>query len=148
MFMKIIIPPHKKISKEVLELTDNLKKDIEGMKELVRVNKFENGRMGYAVAHCQVSEDPYKIFVAVQNILSNSVVINPRILEKSEPYTVKELCLSFPYRSEIKVRRYNKIKVKYLDEQMEEHEEELEGIKAQIFQHEIQHFSGRTIYDK
>lgn len=118
------------------------------MEELMRVNKFTNGRSGYAVAHCQVSENPFRIFVVKEGMAPHTVVINPKITEKYEPFTAIEACLSFPFRSGVKVKRYFKIKAKYQDRYLNEHEQDFEGIMAQVFQHEMQHFNGQTIYDK
>lgn len=145
--MKIILPPHKKQSRPVHEITGELKSDIAGMEKLVRLNNFENNRGGYAVAHCQVSENPYRIFVAREGVLPTSVVINPKIIEKSEPFTAKECCLSFPFRPFTNVKRFYNIKVSYLDRHMQEQEDSFEGVQAQIFQHEIQHFNGQNIYN-
>ena len=146
--MKIILPPHKKQSQQVLELTDELKSDIAGIEEILRKNQFENNRNGYAIAHCQVSENPYCIFVAREGILPESVVINPKIIEKSDPFTAIEGCLSFPFRPFIKVKRFSKIRVSYLDRNMKSKEGNFSDKEAQIFQHEIQHFKGQNIYQK
>ena len=144
--MNIILPPHKKQSVPVKEMTDEIKKDIDEMKILINKNEFTNGQKGYAVAHCQVSKNPLRIFVCVDGLFDGTVVINPKILEKSELFTAVESCLSFPFRKGIKVKRFNRIKVSYYNENMEEITTELTGILSQIFQHEIQHFNGGNIY--
>ena len=145
--MEIIYPPHKKQSAKVVELSRELENDIEGMEKMMEKQKFINGRKGYAIAHCQVSNNPYRIFVSVVDVLPHTCVINPVLLEKYESYTVKEGCLSFPFRGEKKVKRYRKIKVYYQDRYLQEHTKEFEGLPAQIFQHEIQHFNGENIYN-
>jgi len=142
----MILPPNRKLSKQVDELTEELKKDIESMEEMMIVNKFLNGRSGFAVAHCQVSENPYRIFVAKEGFMPHTVIINPKIIEKSEPFTAQEGCLSFPFRPFVSVKRYFKITVEYQDRYLNKHTKEFEGINAQIFQHEIQHFNGQNIY--
>ncbi len=69
---------------------------------------------------------------------------------------VMEGCRSFPFRSDRKVARYQRIKVSY-DMVMDslnvpgkvvlKHEEAwVEGLVAQIFQHEIAHSHGELIY--
>ena len=80
-------------------------------------------------------------------VLPHDIVINPKILEKDERYTVKEGCLSFPFRGQKKTIRYNKIKVEYQDIKMKKHVKKFEGKEAQIFQHEIQHFNSDHIYN-
>lgn len=146
--MNILIPPHKKQSQVVEKLTGSLKKDIKEMKTLVGKDSYTNGRHGFAVAHCQVSENPYRLFVAKKDVLPHQVIINPKIIEKDGKFTAQEGCLSFPYRPFIKISRWFNIEVRYQDEEMQEHIKEFSGIRSQIFQHEIQHFSGNNIYGK
>jgi len=45
------------------------------------------------------------------------------------------------------VKRYERIRVNYLDEDLEEKEEELDGFMARVFQHEIDHVNGNHILD-
>ena len=146
--VKILLPPHKIPSEPVEKLTDELKKDIEGMRFLLHLQKFDNNRQGMAIAHCQVSRKPVGLFVAQMGLLPHSLVINPYITEESEPYMVREMCLSYPNEKAVVVERFRKIKVHYEDEYGQEWDKELEGLQAQIFQHEIQHFEGDNIYNK
>jgi peptide deformylase len=46
------------------------------------------------------------------------------------------------------VPRYKKIRLKYLDESAIEHEQDFEGIIAQIIQHEVDHLNGILFVDK
>ncbi|NBV06141.1 MAG: peptide deformylase [Proteobacteria bacterium] len=73
--------------------------------------------------------------------------VNPEIIELSkESSSYNEGCLSFPEaRSE--VIRPKIVKVKYLDENNEEHVEEMSGILATCIQHEIDHLNGITFVD-
>ncbi len=75
-------------------------------------------------------------------------VINPEILEfGDELIEFEEGCLSIPgiYRN---VTRPEKIKVKYMDENNEVHEELLEGLISRAFQHELDHLDGVLFIDK
>jgi peptide deformylase len=75
------------------------------------------------------------------------VFINPIILEEfSEPWNFEEGCLSIPNIRE-KISRKAKIKVRYFDEQWMLHEEELDGMKARIVQHEYDHLEGKLFLD-
>lgn len=66
----------------------------------------------------------------------------PSILEKSEPYNVREGCLSLPNYFET-IERYNKVKVKYFTLESDQPViEEADGALAQIWQHEIDHVNG------
>ena len=75
------------------------------------------------------------------------VMINPEMLEMSEEEEeASEGCLSIPGISE-KVKRAEWIKIKYLDEQFNEHIVEFEGFKARVVQHEYDHLEGNLFTD-
>lgn len=74
------------------------------------------------------------------------VLINPEILETSGEQTGEEGCLSVPGKSGI-VTRPDHVKVKALNEDMEEIELEGEGLLARAFCHEIDHLSGKLYVD-
>ena len=71
------------------------------------------------------------------------VMINPEIIQKSQPYETEEGCLSL--QGVRKTTRYRKIKVHYQDESFVEHTQEYEGHVAQIIQHECDHLEGIII---
>ena len=75
------------------------------------------------------------------------VLINPEILEKRGEQTGYEGCLSVPGKWGI-VTRPNYVKVRALNEEMEEFEIEGEGLLARAFCHEIDHLSGHLYVDK
>ena len=74
------------------------------------------------------------------------VLINPEILETSGEQTGEEGCLSVPGKSGV-VTRPDHVKVKALNEDMEEIELEGEGLLARSFCHEIDHLSGKLYVD-
>ena len=69
------------------------------------------------------------------------ILINPEILETSGEQTGEEGCLSVPGKSGV-VTRPDYVKVKALNEDMEEIELEGEGLLARAFSHEIDHLDG------
>ena len=69
------------------------------------------------------------------------VLINPEILELSGEQTGQEGCLSVPGKAGI-VTRANYVKVKALDENMDEIIVEGEDLLARAIQHEVDHLSG------
>jgi peptide deformylase len=76
------------------------------------------------------------------------IFINPEIIDRdSENIFFSEGCLSIPDIFE-EVGRPDKILVRYQDLNLETHEEELDGIKARIFQHEYDHLDGILFIDK
>lgn len=75
------------------------------------------------------------------------VFINAHILERSgEPISRNEGCLSVPGIHE-DVKRVDKIRIAYIDEKGNAFEEEYEGVKAWIIQHEYDHLDGIIFTD-
>ena len=70
------------------------------------------------------------------------VMLNPQIIEQSGEQTGEEGCLSVPGKAGV-VTRPNYVKVKALNEEMEEVELEGEGLLARAFCHEIDHLEGK-----
>ena len=74
------------------------------------------------------------------------VLINPEIIETSGEQSGEEGCLSVPGKSGL-VRRPDYVKVRALNEDMEEIELEGEGLLARAFCHEIDHLDGKMYVD-
>ena len=74
--------------------------------------------------------------------------INPYIeeVDESEMETQEEGCLSLPGLSE-KVTRPKRIRVSYLDENFQEHDEWVDGFLARVMQHEFDHLDGKMFID-
>lgn len=70
------------------------------------------------------------------------VLINPEIIATDGEQTGEEGCLSVPGKAGV-VTRPNYVKVKALNEEMEEIELEGEGLLARAFCHEIDHLDGK-----
>ncbi|MCF2555279.1 peptide deformylase [Faecalicatena contorta] len=70
------------------------------------------------------------------------ILVNPEIVETSGEQTGEEGCLSVPGKSGV-VTRPDYVKVKALNEDMEEIELEGEGLLARAFCHEIDHLNGK-----
>ncbi|MFT5337131.1 MAG: peptide deformylase [Luteibaculaceae bacterium] len=76
------------------------------------------------------------------------VFINPEIYEESgEDWGFTEGCLSIPDIRE-EVIRQPKIRIKYMDENFQEFDEEYEGFAARVIQHEYDHVEGILFTDK
>lgn len=76
------------------------------------------------------------------------VFINPEIYEESEEEVLlNEGCLSVPGIHE-DVYRPESVRINYLDENFEEHDEELTGWPARIVQHEYDHLEGLVFTDR
>ena len=74
------------------------------------------------------------------------ILVNPEILETSGEQTGEEGCLSVPGKSG-QVTRPDYVKVKALNEDMEEVELEGTGLLARAFCHEIDHLDGKMYVD-
>ncbi|MDQ3192585.1 MAG: peptide deformylase [Bacteroidota bacterium] len=76
------------------------------------------------------------------------VFINPEIIqEEGKEWSFNEGCLSIPTIREDIYRKPN-ITITYYDENFEFHEEEFDGLKARIIQHEYDHIEGILFTDK
>lgn len=75
--------------------------------------------------------------------------INPHIKEydDSETDSMEEGCLSLPAIHE-KVVRPKRIRVEWLDEQMQPHDEWVSGYLARVMQHEFDHLDGKVFVDR
>jgi peptide deformylase len=75
------------------------------------------------------------------------VFINAHIIERDgEEENMDEGCLSIPNIHE-KVLRKNRIRIQYLDENLQAHDEVYEGYKARVIQHEYDHLEGVLFVD-
>jgi peptide deformylase len=76
------------------------------------------------------------------------VFINAHIIERDGPEeSVEEGCLSIPDVHE-KVPRQHRIRIQYLDEKLQPHDEVFEGYKARVIQHEYDHLEGIMFVDR
>lgn len=73
--------------------------------------------------------------------------INPEIVEKSgEEWVMNEGCLSLPEIRE-DVLRPETVKIKYVDEEFNEHIETYSGFTSRVIQHEYDHLEGVMFVD-
>lgn len=75
--------------------------------------------------------------------------INPHIVEYDDSKTnsMEEGCLSLPAIHE-SVTRPTRIHVQYLDQDMQPHDEWVEGYLARVMQHEFDHLDGKMFIDR
>lgn len=73
--------------------------------------------------------------------------INPKMLiNDGDLWTSNEGCLSLPKLRE-DVERKSRIRIQYFDENWDFHEEEYDGVKARVIQHEYDHLEGILFID-
>ena len=85
-----------------------------------------------------------RAFAMVRDLENNEVMVcfNPRIIKSySEEVEMEEGCLSYPELF-LKIKRPDKIVVKYEDEDKKTHKIKLEGLASRVFQHEYDHMEG------
>lgn len=128
-----------KVCKEVKALTPRTLVLIEDMLDTM----YE--AMGVGLAAPQVGV--LKRIVVIDIGEGPIVLINPEILETSGEQTGDEGCLSVPGLAG-QVTRPNYVKVKALDENMEEVIYEGEGLLARAFCHELEHLDGHLYVEK
>lgn len=85
-----------------------------------------------------------KRIIAFDNMGVYMTMLNPEIIEKSEPYEVEEGCLSF-LGGPRKCLRYRKITVKWQTGGFRTVTKAFSGWTAQIIQHECDHLEGILI---
>ena len=137
------------------EATD-IPTDYPDLQELIQ-NMYETMQKadGVGLAAPQVGLS-IRLFVIDLNSLSDDMpeykgylhaFINPRILDESEETELmEEGCLSVPGIHE-NVRRAKSVHVTYLDEQLQPHDEWIDGFAARVFQHEYDHLEGKLFID-
>ena len=84
-----------------------------------------------------------KRIIAFDNEGKFEVMLNPEIIKQSGAYEAEEGCLSLDGTR--KARRYRTIKVRWLNEKLQERIKTFTGFTAEIIQHEIDHCDGIII---
>ncbi len=128
-----------KVCKEVTDMTERTKILIQDMLDTMY------DAMGVGLAAPQVGI--LKRIVVIDIGDGPIILINPEILEAEGEQTGEEGCLSVPGKSGI-VTRPNYVKVKALNEEMEEMIYEGEGLLARALCHEIDHLEGHLYVEK
>ena len=85
-----------------------------------------------------------KRIIAVDDGGTYLMMLNPEILKASDPYETRESCLSL-LGGPRPAKRYQKIKVRYQNLQLQWRIKTFTGFTAQIIQHEVDHCNGVLI---
>lgn len=138
------------------EIADEVTPDYPDLKQLI-ANMFETmyTSEGVGLAAPQIGKSIRLVVIDADPVAENfpdcagkkMVLINPEIeILEGDKVTRSEGCLSLPGLSE-DVKRIEKIRLNWLDENFEEHEEEISGFLARIIQHECDHLEGKVYID-
>lgn len=133
-------------AKSIERITDEIRTLVEDMKETMREYN------GVGLAAPQVGESVRLIIIDPREEQESEngkyplALINPEILSAEGECEFEEGCLSIPgiYR---KVRRPEKVVVKYTDMDGKIHEIEDEDVLSRVLQHEIDHLDGVLFVD-
>lgn len=138
------------------KVAEDIAPDYPELKELIQ-NMFETmyHAEGVGLAAPQIGL-PIRVVVVDLSVYEDEhpefkdfrkVYINPHILEADgEEVSMEEGCLSLPGIHE-SVKRYNRIRMKYVDENFIGHDEVVEGYMARVLQHEFDHLDGKMFID-
>jgi peptide deformylase len=141
------------------KIAPEIPEDYEGLDQLIE-DMFETMRAsdGIGLAAPQVGKS-LRIFVVDTSPIAEDkgeselkdfkkVFINPYILaEWGDPWSFEEGCLSLPNIRE-EVSRPDHVRIEYYDEHWNLLEEEYDGIRARVIQHEYDHLDGKLFVDK
>ena len=131
----------RRLSQPVIDFNQELKALAERMLEIM----YESNGIGLAAP--QVNQTVRLIVVDVSEGRDNPhIFVNPKIKQSSGSVDSSEGCLSVP---EIRttIKRYESVKVEYLDLSGEKHEEPLNDLMSICVQHEIDHLDGKLFID-
>ena len=134
--------------------TVDVNSDYVGLESLI-VNMFETmyNANGVGLAAPQIGES-ISLFIVDGSPFDDidmkgfkKIFINPEIIqEEGEEWVFNEGCLSIPDIRE-DIFRKAKIRIKYQNENFDKFEEEFDGVKARIIQHEYDHLNGVLFTD-
>ena len=140
------------------KVAEDIAEDLPGLNDLIK-DMFETltESDGVGLAAPQIGK-AIRLAVIDLDVLSDDfpeykdfrkAYINPHIVEydDSETEAMEEGCLSLPAIHE-KVVRPTRIRVSYLDEDMQPHDEWVDGYLARVMQHEFDHLDGKMFIDR
>lgn len=145
--MKLIYHPNPILEQELKIVdVDKIDFDPKALKDEMVDLMYSNEGIGLAASQVGIDK---KLFVMSDKTRDQSIIcINPTILQyTSETELEYEGCLSFP-DVYVQVRRPKEILVAFNDENLEEQIFKLDGYKARVYLHEMDHTLGITFKDR
>ncbi len=140
------------------KVAEDIPADMPGLSELVQ-DMFETlaESEGIGLAAPQIGK-AIRVVVIDLDVISDDLpeykgfrraYINPHIVEydDSKTETMEEGCLSLPAIHE-NVTRPTRIRVQYLDDAQQQHDEWVDGYLARVMQHEFDHLDGKMFIDR
>ena len=136
---ELVEPEHQLFHHRIQSCSYNL--DRHHLSRVLIDNMIHHNGIGISANQIGIWE---RAFAMVRDIENNEVMVcfNPRIVKSySEEVEMEEGCLSYPELF-LKIKRPDKIIVKYEDEDKKTHKLKLQGLASRVFQHEYDHMEG------
>ena len=136
---ELVEPEHQLFHHRVQSCSYNL--DRHHLSRVLIDNMIHHNGIGISANQIGIWE---RAFAMVRDLENNEVMVcfNPRIIKSySEEVEMEEGCLSYPELF-LKIKRPDKIVVKYEDEDKKTHKLKLQGLASRVFQHEYDHMEG------
>ena len=136
---ELVEPEHQLFHHRIQSCSYNL--DRHHLSRVLSDNMIHHEGIGISANQIGIWE---RAFAMVRDLENNEVMVcfNPRIIKSySEEVEMEEGCLSYPELF-LKVKRPDKIVVKYEDEDKKTHKLKLQGLASRVFQHEYDHMEG------
>ena len=139
MIRDLVKPEHQLFHHRINSCSYNL--DRHHLSRVLIDNMIHHNGIGISANQIGIWE---RAFAMVRDLENNEVIVcfNPRIIKSySEEVEMEEGCLSYPELF-LKIKRPDKIVVKYEDENKKIHKIKLQGLASRVFQHEYDHMEG------
>ena len=136
---ELVEPEHQLFHHQIQSCSYNL--DRHHLSRVLIDNMIHHEGIGISANQIGIWE---RAFAMVRDLENNEVMVcfNPRIVKSySEEVEMEEGCLSYPDLF-LKIKRPDKIVVKYEDENKKTHKMKLQGLASRVFQHEYDHMEG------
>ena len=136
---ELVDPEHQLFHHQIQSCSYNL--DRHHLSRVLIDNMIHHNGIGISANQIGIWE---RAFAMVRDLENNEVMVcfNPRIIKSySEEVEMEEGCLSYPELF-LKIKRPDKIVVKYEDEDKKTHKIKLQGLASRVFQHEYDHMEG------
>jgi peptide deformylase len=139
MIKELVKPEHQLFHHPINSCSYNL--DRHELSKILIENMIHYNGIGISANQIGIWE---RAFAMIRDLENNETMVcfNPRIIKSyAEEIEMEEGCLSYPDLF-IKVKRPDKIIVKYEDVNKKTHKLKLEGLASRVFQHEYDHMEG------
>ena len=136
---ELVDPEHQLFHHRIQSCSYNL--DRHHLSKILIDNMIHHNGIGISANQIGIWE---RAFEMIRELEHHEVMVcfNPRIIKSyTEEVEMEEGCLSYPELF-LKIKRPDKIVVKYEDEDKKTHKMKLEGLASRVFQHEYDHMEG------